>query len=155
TEPPVETPRRPWEADLIVGLPIALRLSRQLYEPTAENPNPVRIEFGLGAYTIVPSVFLGVRWDRTIVQNESRRFAWRPGLDFYYSPVHTSGGLFTNQIEGLYCLAADAEFVYAYRLGKNTQGTVSSKLGIGAFYAGGGTGMLPLPILGLSFGMQF
>ena len=146
---PTETPpEKRLQTDIIVGLPIAVRVQYRLAE------HPIWVEGGLGAYAIVPMVFVGLRHDTTLVEGRRHSFYLRPGIDFYYSPIYSQGGFLLNDLKGLFCMAVDSELIWSYHLGEKTRGTFSTKLGLGGCYVGG-NGFLPLPIAGFTFGLQY
>ena len=146
---PAETlPEKRWRSDVVLGLPTALRVQYRLAD------YPAWLEGGIGIYTVVPSVFVGLRRDTALVEGRKHAFYFRPGIDFYYSPIYGSGGFLFNDFKGLYCLAADAEFLWSCRLGERFCGTLGTKLGLGGCYIGG-NGFLPLPIVAFTFGLQY
>jgi hypothetical protein len=136
-----------WHTDIVFGLPIALRAQRRV------GDRDLWVEGGLALYTIVPSVFVGARLDGSLYQGKRNTFYVRPGLDFYYSPIHSSGGFLFGRINGIYAVTADADLTWRRKWTDGLHGHFGLKAGLGVGTAG--YGAFPLPVLGLTCGFQY
>jgi hypothetical protein len=136
----------PWHFDLIVGLPIALRLQRRFGESGW-------VEGGVSLYGPVPGIFAGLRADTRLIEGRRNLILVRPGVDAYYSPIQDSGGWFFPEVNGIGAVVGDFEFVWHHHWSDRFQGTFGLKLGCGIGIISGG--VFPVPILGLVVGGQF
>lgn len=134
--------------DVVFGLPIQLRLQRQVAETRAW------IEGGLALYVIVPSFFAGVRFDGVLHQGERDGLIVRPGIDVYYSPIRGNDFLF-GRYEGLGVLAADIDMIWRHRWNNGICGNIGVKLGCGVGTRFGDGGAFPVPILGFTMGLAY
>lgn len=147
--PTVEALCGNWKADVVVGLPTALRLSHRVGESKAW------LEAGAGIYAIVPTFFTGVRIESDLYVG--RRHSWHvsPGLDVYFSPAtHFDGGaLFGDKIGALGAATVDFDLIWRVKWHERCQSHLGLKIGAGVAAGSGGWG--PVPILGLVGGWQF
>lgn len=136
-----------WQTDIVFGLPIALRVQRRIAD------RGVWAEGGLALYTIVPSVFVGARFDGSLYEGKRNTFYTRPGVDFYYSPIRSSGGFFTRRFTGITALTVDTDLTWRRKWSDRVHGHLGLKVGLGVGVAGGS--VFPLPVLGLTGGWQY
>lgn len=138
-----------WKADVVVGLPTALRLSHRLGDSKAW------LEGGAGIYVIVPAFFAGVRVESDLYVG--RRHSWHvsPGLDVYFSPPTNIGGgaLFGDEIGALGAATIDFDLTWRVKWHERCRSQMGLKIGAGV--AAGSGGWAPVPILGLVGGWQF
>jgi hypothetical protein len=135
--------------DLLLGLPIALRLQHRLGETRAS------IEGGVALYVVIPSVFAGMRFDAVLHRGENDGISLRPGIDIYYSPIQRVWSVDGNS-SGMIAICPDIDFVWRRRVSEHVCGQVSVKVGMGFGASLGGSGsILPVPVIGLSFGLEF
>lgn len=136
----------PWHFDLIVGLPVAVRLQRQFCESGW-------VEGGVSLYGPVPGFFAGLRADTRLIEGRRNLILVRPGVDAYYSPIRDSGGWLFPEVNGIGAVIGDFEFVWHHHWSDHFQGSFGLKLGCGIGIISGG--VFPVPIGGLVFGCQF
>ncbi len=143
---PTTDPTR-WRADLVVGLPTALRVQVRVLEPGGW------VEGGVSAYGPVPGVFAGLRCDARLVEGRRDLLLVRPGVDAYYSPLSGDGGFLFPAFHGLGAVVADVDVGWHRRWSDGFHSSVGVKFGCGV--AAGGNAVFPIPVLGLVFGCQF
>ena len=151
--PAAEAPPAPaWDdtgvrVDVVLGLPTALRLQCRL------GDTRTWIEGGAAIYTVLPSVFLGLRADRLLNRSATDGLVVRPGIDVYYVPVYGKDWLFGDYRSGVAVVAADFDMTWQHRWSERTCGTVGLKLGCGI--GATNSALFPVPILGATLGLQF
>lgn len=136
-----------WRTDIVFGLPIALRAQRQI------GDKGIWAEGGLALYVVVPSVFLGVRFDGKIYEGERNAWYTRPGVDVYYSPVRDSGGWFNRPFSNILAITVDNDITWRRKWTDRLYGHLGLKAGIGVAIAGGN--VWPVPVLGITCGFQY
>ncbi len=151
--PAVEAPMAPaWDdtgvrVDLILGLPTALRVQCRLADTRTW------VEGGAAVYVILPSVFLGLRVDGLLHRSATDGLFVRPGIDVYYVPVYGSGWFTGDYRSGVAVIAADFDMTWQHRWSERLCGTVGLKLGCGI--GATNSALFPVPILGVTLGLQF
>jgi hypothetical protein len=135
------------ELDILFGLPVALRLQRQIGESRAW------VEGGLALYVFIPSVFVGMRFDGLLHRGERDGLHLRPGVDVYYSPIHGDSWFWGN-FNGLAALCADVDMVWRHQWGQHLCSQIGVKLGVG-LGSNLNNNLFPLPILGFTMGLEF
>ncbi len=136
-----------WRTDIVFGLPIALRVQRQIAD------HGIWAEGGLAVYGFVPSVFAGVRFDGRIY--EGKRNAWfsRPGFDMYFSPVHGDGGFLNRPFNNIFAFTFENDISWRRKWNERVQSHIGLKAGLGVAFAG--SNVWPVPVLGLTCGFQY
>ncbi len=147
--PAVEPSCGNWKADLIAGLPTALRLSHRLGDSKAW------LEGGAGVYAIVPTFFAGVRVESDLYVGRWNSWHVSPGVDVYFSPATSieGGRLFGDEIGALGAATLDFDLTWRVRWHDRCRSHLGLKIGAGV--AAGSGGWAPVPILGLVGGWQF
>ena len=133
--------------DLVLGLPTALRVQARL------GDTKVWAEGGAAVYVVVPSVFVGLRYDGLLHRGPADALLARPGLDVYYVPVYGSDWLFGNYRHGIGVVAADFDMAWHHRWSDAVSGNVGIKLGCGVGVTE--SRVVPVPIVGVTLGLQF
>lgn len=136
-----------WRTDIVFGLPIAVRVQRQVTD------TGLWIEGGAAVYGFVPSVFVGARFDARIYEGRDNSWFVRPGVDMYFSPISGDGGWLFPRFNGMAALTVDADLSWQHRWADRLHGNLGLKLGLGVGVAG--RSVFPLPILGLTYGLQY
>lgn len=140
----VDPESHPWRADLIVGLPLSLRIQRQL-------TGPLWMEVGVSVYIVVPAAYAGLRLDIPFASGKADSFHVRPGLGFGVTGTNSfdswlNGGSVTWAI-------GDVDFVWRHHWSERMSGEFGIKLGVIAPLNVHDT--FPLPRAALIFGVQF
>lgn len=136
-----------WRTDLVVGLPIAVRVQRQVTDAG------LWVEGGGALYGFIPSVFVGARFDGRIYEGPRNGWYARPGVDVYYSPIRGSGGWLFDSFRGIGVVAVDSDLTWQHRWSDRVHGNLGLKVGLGVGVAG--RYVLPVPILGLTCGLRY
>ena len=136
-----------WRADVILGLPVALRLSRRLGESRAW------VEGGAAVYVVIPSVFAGLRFDGVLHRSAADGLMLRPGVDAYYVPIYGRDWLFGDYRHGLGVVALDFECVWHHKWSERFAGSVGTKFGCGVGWTH--RSVFPVPVLGVTMGLEF
>ena len=136
-----------WRTDVVFGLPIALRAQRQVTDAG------LWVEGGVALYVFIPSVFVGARFDGRIFEGRDNAWYARPGVDLYYSPIHGHGGWLFPSFNGITSFTVDSDLTWQHRWGERVYGNVGLKVGLGVGFAG--RNVFPVPILGLTCGLQY
>ncbi|QEL15204.1 hypothetical protein [Limnoglobus roseus] len=136
-----------WRTDIVFGLPIALRVQRQITDAG------LWAEGGVALYGFIPSVFVGARFDGRIF--EGRRNSWyaRPGVDVYYSPIHDSGSWLSRPFNSIGAITVDSDLSWQHKWSEQVHSNIGLKVGMGVAFAG--RNVWPVPILGLTCGLQY
>ncbi|CAN5124453.1 hypothetical protein BH11PLA2_BH11PLA2_14150 [soil metagenome] len=146
--------RCPWQFDVILGAPTALRLQHQI------GDSRVWWEVGAGGYLIFPTVFAGLRTETRLLETRNHTIAVRPGIDVYYLGRYDDRGHYRRRYsiyDDLYvpdfgAVAIDIDFQWRARFSEHFHGLVGLKLGCGAAF---GSVSGPMPIVGMTFGGNF
>ena len=133
--------------DVVFGLPTALRVQARL------GGTKTWVEAGAAAYVIIPSVFVGLRRDGLLHRSDSDALLVRPGVDVYYVPVYGRDWLFGDYRHGVGVVAADFDMAWQHRWSDAVTGNVGIKLGCGVGIIH--RGVFPVPIVGVTCGLQF
>jgi hypothetical protein len=148
----VADPPRPeyggrFRTDLVVGLPTALRVQVRL-------AGPVWGEGGVGLWTILPDFFAGLRADCRLFRGPDDSFAVRPGVaaHAFVNPFHNDGW-FGGGPSGLFGVGADVDVVWQHRWADWCHGSLGVKLGATALFSR--KAIVPLPVIGVLFGLHF
>jgi hypothetical protein len=150
--PPAEAPGR-WQADLLVGLPTAVRVRRQLGESRAW------LEAGAGLYVIFPVAFVGLRFDAPLLSGRRDDLLVRPGVSFV-------GGLGIDATDGRHwragsnasafgMVAADFDLVWRHRYTERFHGEFGLQLGAAAFVVPTNPWFPVLPVGGVVVGFRY
>jgi len=133
--------------DLVLGLPTALRAQARL------GDTKVWAEGGAAVYVVIPSVFVGLRYDGLLHRSASDTLLVRPGLDVYYVTVYSDDWRSGRYRNGIGVVAADFDIAWQHRWTDAVSGNVGIKLGCGVGVTHGF--VFPAPILGVTMGLQF
>lgn len=136
-----------WRTDIVFGLPIALRVQRQVLDAG------LWAEGGVALYGFIPSVFVGARFDGRIFEGRNNSWYARPGIDLYYSPIRGKGGWLFDSFNSVTALTVDSDLTWQHRWGERVHGNLGLKVGMGVGFAG--RNVFPVPILGLTCGLQY
>jgi hypothetical protein len=136
-------------ADVILGIPLAVRTQVRLFE------SRVWAEAGGGIYLILPGVFAGVRLDSPTVGTRTDTFAFRRGVTAWYLPPGTihGSGWFGGPNRAVTIVAADLDVLWNHRWTGRFHTEAGLKVGLGAGMANGG--VVPAPFLGLIVGCHY
>ena len=153
TEGIVSKTHNPWSADLILGLPTAVRL--QCRHPEM----PLWFETGIGVYVIIPTAFAGVRGEGRFIETKHHDVSVRPGLDVYYFQgfqSHGSGGSWSfgeRDVPTFGAVTLDFDLQWRARWCDRFHGLAGIKIGCGGAF--GNHIAAPLPIVGITLGGCF
>lgn len=136
-----------WRTDVVFGLPIALRVQRRIGE------HGIWAEGGLAVYGIVPSVFAGMRFDGRIYEGKQNAWYSRPGFDLYYSPVHGDGGFLNRPFNNIFALTFENDLSWRRVWSERVHSHLGLKAGLGVAFAG--SNVWPVPVLGITCGLQY
>ncbi len=150
--PAAAPPTAPGDADsirvdLVLGLPTAVRVQARL------GDTRLWVEGGAAVYVIVPSVFVGLRYEGLLHRSATDALVVRPGLDVYYVPIYGRDWLFGDYRHGVGVVTADFDMAWHHRWTDAVSGNVGIKLGCGVGVTHGG--VFPVPIVGVTLGLQF
>jgi hypothetical protein len=144
----VDASVKPWTADVLVGVPLGLRVEGAL------NPQSqciVSVEGVIGTYLIFPTAGVGLRWSWRDQAGPHSSFQVRPGVDLYgiefFFPFDR---IFTATLG---VVTVDLEAVWRHAFGEHLDGELGLKLGGGVAFANGACGFLP--IAGIFGGFRF
>ena len=133
--------------DLVLGLPTAVRAQARL------GGTKLWVEGGAAVYVVIPSVFVGLRYDGLLHRSASDTLLVRPGLDAYYVTVYSRDWRSGHYRNGVGVAAADFDLAWHHRVTDAVSGNVGLKLGCGVGVSHGF--VFPAPILGVTLGLQF
>lgn len=140
---PVAEDCHPWRADLIVGLPLSLRLQRQI-------DGPFWWEIGASVYIIVPAVYTGLRFDIAPAKGKEDSFHIRPGVGVALTPGNLFDRWETRNSVGW--LTGDVDFVWRHDWSNSISGEFGIKVGAVVPLI---RDSFPMPRLAFIFGVQF
>ena len=133
--------------DLVLGLPTALRVQARWRDTR------IWVEGGAAVYVILPSVFVGLRYEGLLHRSATDALLVRPGLDVYHVPIYGRDWLFGDYRHGVTVVAADFDMAWHHRWTQAVTGNVGIKLGCGIGATRGS--LFPVPIVGVTLGFQF
>ena len=132
-----------WQVDLLVGGPLAVRVSRQL------GDSRVWAEGGAGLYLIWPTAFAGVRFDGRVFHGRRHEVLVRPGVDVAW--VYAWDLRHSDRSAGV--VIGDIDFMWRRTWADGGAMELGLKLGVAAPLTPGARGVAPVAALlgGFSF----
>ena len=139
-----DPPDAPWRFDLIVGLPVSLRVQRQI-------SGSWWWEIGASLYLNVPAAYTAIRFDMPMEINGYNSVHVRPGLGVAVTGAHT----FENWDNGnsVFWATGDVDVVWRHCWSEGIYGEFGFKLGM--VFPVNVSQPFPMPRAALIFGIQF
>jgi hypothetical protein len=145
----------PWQFDVLLGAPTALRLQHRIFE------SRVWWEVGVGGYLVFPTAFAGLRTEGRLIETRRHVVAVRPGLDIYYMGGYDEPprprrrySFYDDELHvpAFGAIAFDIDFQWQARWSDRFESIAGLKLGCGGAF---GQVSGAVPIAALFFGCNF
>jgi hypothetical protein len=141
---PVEPAGCPWRADVLVGLPMGVRIQRHFL-------GPLWLEAGASLYLVIPAAYGAARFDIRVSDVDGESFHVRPGAGLGVTPRNSIGDWDDDRT--VLWATGDVDFVWRHQWRKGLYGEFGFKLGV--LFPTNGADPIPIPRAALLFGVQF
>jgi hypothetical protein len=128
---PGPPPDNPWAIDFLLGLPIEVRLQRDLL---SNNGRALVVEGFAGLEAIFPEVGGGIRYRLPLRLNSQNALVIAPGADAHLlgNPFHEGSGFLSGGPATIPLLTLDTDLMWQHAFSEHSEGEFGVKVGAGA-----------------------